>query len=75
MELHTESELKMGSCFFANPYPRPLTGETVGSELEKFPRRRQIRLARSVYEITGQPVLVTVCTRERKPVISGTRCR
>jgi putative transposase len=47
-----------------------VTGETVGSELEKLPRRRQIRLARSVYEITGQPVLVTTCTRERKPVLT-----
>jgi len=42
----------------------------VGSEREKLPRRRQIRLARSVYEITGQPVLITTCTRERRPVLT-----
>jgi REP element-mobilizing transposase RayT len=41
----------------------------MGSEHEKLPRRRPIRLARSVYEITGQPVLITTCTSGRQPVL------
>jgi len=36
----------------------------------KRPERRHIRLARSVYEVAGQPVLITVCTRKRERVLT-----
>lgn len=39
----------------------------------KLPKRRQFRLARSSYEISGQPVLVTISTRDRKAVLTEGR--
>ena len=36
----------------------------------KLRERRRIRLARSVYEVAGQPALVTVCTRQRQRVLT-----
>ncbi len=37
----------------------------------KRPKRRRIRLARALYEVTGQPMLVTICTRNRQAVLTG----
>jgi len=36
----------------------------------KLRERRRIRLARSVYEVAGQPVLITVCTRKRQRLLT-----
>ena len=43
----------------------------MGLGMRRLPRRRRIRLERSVYEIAGQPVLVTICTRGRQAVLTA----
>lgn len=43
----------------------------MSSRTKRLPERRRIRLARSVYEVVGQPVLVTTCTRDRQAVLTA----
>lgn len=43
----------------------------MSSGTKRLPERRRIRLAHSVYEVAGRPVLVTICTRDRQAVLTG----
>lgn len=36
----------------------------------RLPKRQRIRLGRGRYEETGRPVLVTICTRDRRAVLA-----
>ena len=39
-------------------------------DAKHLPVRKHARLERAVYEVRGQPVLVTVCSRDRRPVLT-----
>jgi putative transposase len=41
------------------------------SNPERLTKRQRLRLVRSAYAIAGQPILVTICTRDRRPILAG----